>query len=359
MRIGLIGWYGHQNAGDERMLFCLKKFFHGNDFIVTNSFDNALRRIDELNTCDFIILGGGGLVLRGFNRYLKLINKIKTRFGCLGISVEAVHEDNIKFIAALIKKSEFIVVRDGQSKIFLGNSDKVIIAPDLTYLYPFDIVEPQKSEVCGINLRYWHFWKSYHGGVSFELMIYLNSIYQKFSGIYPFSKWESRKAVDIIKTKFIKIYPFSKWESRKAVDIIKTKFDKNLGIPLYLEDVYHNDYAIMKDIIHDIENDFSPEMFIKCKYFIGMRLHSLIFASQMGIPFISLSYQPKNIEFCKLLELPELSTNIYDLSELPDKINLIKNSHQEIREKILDYRNKSKNEIHLVMNSVSNVMKKQ
>jgi len=37
-----------------------------------------------------------------------------------------------------------------------------------------------------------------------------------------------------------------------------------------------------------------------CRYIVGMRLHALIFACQAAIPFLSLSYQPKNEGFAGL-----------------------------------------------------------
>jgi len=59
VRIGLIGWYGHSNAGDQRILYCLHRFFEGDDLLVTNSFSDASNRIVELNSCDFVVLAAG------------------------------------------------------------------------------------------------------------------------------------------------------------------------------------------------------------------------------------------------------------------------------------------------------------
>src|SRR4051794_3592764 len=82
MRIGLIGWYGRQNAGDERILHAIRVAFSRHDVLPTNSFDHAWSIIDELNRCDLVLLGGGGLILRGFGVYAGLIGAIKPRFAC-------------------------------------------------------------------------------------------------------------------------------------------------------------------------------------------------------------------------------------------------------------------------------------
>jgi hypothetical protein len=102
MRLGLIGWYGHENAGDERILYCLRRLFAGKDLLVTQGFDDALRRLPDLDRCDFVVLGGGGLILRGCNRYARIFESVKTRFGCLGLGVETRHPDNEALIRVLL-----------------------------------------------------------------------------------------------------------------------------------------------------------------------------------------------------------------------------------------------------------------
>lgn len=60
MTIGLIGWYGHNNAGDDRILWCLRRFFEGTDLLVMQGLGDAWDNLAALNKCDFVALGGGG-----------------------------------------------------------------------------------------------------------------------------------------------------------------------------------------------------------------------------------------------------------------------------------------------------------
>jgi hypothetical protein len=207
MKIGIIGWYGHGNAGDERILYCLRRFFDGHDLLVTAGFNDATRRIDELNSCDYVLLGGGGLILRGINKHAGLIQALKPPLGCVGLGVEASHEDNAEFITRLKEKAEFILVRDAESRTLLQNHFKVIVGPDLTHLYPFDVVAPTDAETCGLNLRPWHFWNCEHGSAEHERMVAALKRNPYLQAEYSGPKWEPAKACRVIQQQFGRVIP--------------------------------------------------------------------------------------------------------------------------------------------------------
>jgi len=335
MRIGVIGWYGHQNAGDERILYCLRRFFDGHEFLVTTSFGNAVERIEELNHCDYVLLGGGGLILRGINTYTALIEQIKRPFGCVGLGVEACHNDNAAFIDAMKEKAQFILVRDEQSRRSLQNHFKVIVGPDLTFLYPLDVVEPTEADTCGVNLRDWYFWKCEHGGEYYKHMMSL-----------------SRSNPDLEKE-----YPHSKWEPAKAFGIIEKRFSNLLAVPLCFENNRKGDHVLLRFFFDKVDDTISlPRIYSSCRYLVGMRLHSLIFACQSGIPFVSLSYQPKNERFCRALGLEKLSVDLFDLSELDSAISVVKDSYSQLREKLIFERDRAHAEITSTMNEIRRLM---
>lgn len=330
MKIGIIGWYGHENAGDERLLFSLQHFFKDHDFLVTSGFDDAFRKIVELNRCDYIILGGGGLVLRGVGRHSALIDSLKPNFGCVGISVEAVHEDNRAFIAAIKQKADFIYVRDLNSQFLLQNHPKVVVGPDLSFLYPFETIESAKLESCGVNLRYWHYAKVEYGSRLYRWLVYLDKRIPYFQRFYPFQKWQPRKLIANLHKRFKKILP----------------------LPLYTESKRKNDVIVLQQYFDNVPISFSPELFIPARYFVGMRLHSLIFASQMGIPFLSLSYQPKNVAFCKSIQL-DCSIDLFDLSRLENRLEYLKEHYSEIRSHLLEFTDRQRKHAWELMNSIS------
>ncbi|MGQ9652148.1 MAG: polysaccharide pyruvyl transferase family protein [Phycisphaerae bacterium] len=314
MRIGLIGWYGHENAGDERILYCLKRFFVDHDLYVTGWYEDALSKIEALNTCDFVLLGGGGLVIRGLNNCLPLLEGLKTRWGCVGISVEAANKDNAKFIQFVKEHAEFILVRDRRSKELLGQ-DGVLVAPDLTFLYPFSVSTPVAVDRCGVNLRPWHFWPSeYRSKHYYQMLAWTKRI--------PFLE---------------QCYPFPKWNPRRALAIIQRDFADLVPIPLYFERDQENDQTVLQTYFEQVDHVFAPTSLAACRFLVGMRLHALIFACQMGIPFVSLSYQPKNVEFCKALGLESLSVDLFRMSHLKRAIAYLKAEYDHVRQNLMDY----------------------
>ncbi|MGA1864507.1 MAG: polysaccharide pyruvyl transferase family protein, partial [bacterium] len=205
----------------------------------------------------------------------------------------------------------------------------------LTFLYPFDIVDEKKDDICGFNLRYWFFWKAQlHGGYH-NLMIKMNSICSVLKNIYPLKKWEPDKTVEIIKRNFKHILP----------------------ITFYSEENTINDYVILSGYFKNVNPLFDISLYDKIRYLVGMRYHSIIFAVQCGIPFISLSYQPKSIKFCSDIDLSMLSVDIFNLNELEDKIDYVKDNYQHIRNHILSYREKAVNEIKYIFTSISDLIK--
>ena len=330
MRIGLIGWYGHENAGDDRMLCCLRRFFGMHDLLVTTSYADALLKMDNLNRCDYVLLGGGGLVLRGFGVYASIVEQLRPRFACVGISVEAVHRDNIALIEVIQKKAEFILVRDARSRSLLERHYKVIVGPDLTFLYPYAVVDPVDGETCGVNLRHWHYWRCDYRGRYYHFM----------------------RALDRRFPALRRLYPLPKWLPERALRILSDEFSTLIPVPLYTEKNHTNDSEVLRSFLGEVDCRFAPDHYRSCRYFVGMRVHSLMFAAQTGIPFVSLSYQPKNEEFCRAIALEHLSVDLCDLSKLRTAISTLKDSYVEIRQKLIDYRDKSRDEIRQIMTMV-------
>lgn len=318
MRIGILGWYGHQNFGDERILYCLKKILQGHDILVVGGWNEAREALSELNSCDYVLIGGGGLILRGCSKHVDIIERLHVPFSCVGISVEAEHREMLPFIEILNAKADRIIVRDSVSENIFGSNPKIEICPDLTFLYPLEIVSPTETEICGLNLRPWFFWKGQLHG-DFHLFMYRQS--RKYQNLSKF-------------------YPFQKWDPDAVVPVLKRSFNYLIPMPFYFEEVEENDKTLMQRYFNEVPGSFSLIKFDQIRYLIGMRLHAIIFSVQCGIPFLSLSYQPKNIRFCKDLGLENLSVDIFNWrKQIPEKIEYIRSNYNEIRNIMLDVRN--------------------
>jgi polysaccharide pyruvyl transferase WcaK-like protein len=334
MQIGLIGWYGQGNAGDERILYCIRRFFQDHDLFVTTAWQDALDKVEDLNRCEFVLVGGGGLILRGVDHWTKLLMSLDPPMGCIGISVETEHSDAAQFIEILKTRSEFILVRDKQSTKFFQDHPNVIVAPDLTFLYPYEPVQLSENCVLGLNLRPWHYWRGELYGVRYVRMAMLNHY-------LPFLE---------------RIYPFEKWCPDKLVTQLQQLFTQLLPIPLCSSSDGTNDVSLLKEYFPNVSEGFVPADMAACRYLIGMRLHSLIFACQMGVPFISLSYMPKNHRFCESVGLASFSLQLYDLSELSQAVSQLKASTYVVREQLLQVSRENRASIERAMHDIMAVM---
>lgn len=335
MKIGLIGWYGHNNYGDERMLFCIRRYFSRHDVFVTSAWNEARDNLSKLNKCNYVLVGGGGFTLNSSGRAKEIILGLTVPFAAIGISIEAMHSEMREFIDILTQRAEFILVRDRRSKMLMGNHYKVIVGPDLTFLYPFKIVDVVEDNICGLSLMHWFWWRNDNWGCYHNIMKFLNKHIPIFERIYLGKKWNPQISVRIIRSKFSEVYP----------------------IPFYFEEGANNDIRLLKRYFQNVPERFDISTYGKIRYLVGMRYHSIVFATQCGIPFISLSYEPKNDEFCSELGLDVLSLDIYKkMDELESKVDYIQDHYHKIRARLIEYREKSIREIRYIFKSISRLI---
>jgi polysaccharide pyruvyl transferase WcaK-like protein len=334
MRIAIIGWYGHCNAGDDRILLCLQRFFQDDEIIATHGFADALRRIDELNRCDYVLIGGGGLIMRSFNVYADLVYRLRAPLGCVGISVEAVGADNRRLIEGIKERARFILVRDRRSQQLLGNIGKVLVGPDLSFLYPFPVARIPTDDSCGVNLRDWYYWRSVHLGRFYNLMKWLDSTSPMVASLYPLPRWRPARVIEILRRDFRRLVP----------------------IPLYTEPGAVTDAALLRRFLGQVPDEFSPELLGSCEFAVGMRLHFAIFACQMGVPFVSLAYMPKNLQFCNSIGMERLAVDLFEPATIAARIDEVKASAKHIRQHLLDTTRGHERTIHSLMRQVCAVM---
>jgi glycosyltransferase involved in cell wall biosynthesis/polysaccharide pyruvyl transferase WcaK-like protein len=332
MKLGLIGWYGHANAGDERILECLRRQFPDDERVVVGSLDDAMRRIDELNGCDFVLLGGGGLVLRRFGRFARLFEDLTVPFGCVGLGIEARHADNRDLIDVLEERAEFLYVRDRASLGRLDRRFKAIVAPDLTFLAPFDVAEWEAEPRCAMNLRPWRSWGLEYQGHADRAMRWLN---ERLPGALVPTGWDPASSIAMVRSRMLEVE----------------------SCPLYTESGRENDASILRSFFEDVPAAFAPEQIATNNYFVGMRLHGLIFSCQMGIPFLSLSYQPKNEAFCADLGLEKLSIPLGHDDALESSLDFLLAEGREIRSSLLDRRSEYEAQARTLMNGIERLIR--
>ncbi len=317
MKIGIVGWYGHENLGDERILHCLRLFLSQHEMFVLGDWGEARAELDMLNRCDYVLFGGGGIILRGCNAFVDILDRLKVPFSFIGVSVEAVHRDMDVFLQVMKDKAERIVVRDCQSLAIIDSPCNAEVAPDLTFLDPFPVLEPNHEDVCGLNLRPWFFWKAQLHGRVHKSMNFLSKALPGLSVAYPFAKWSPDDFASRVLGHFAEV----------------------VALPFYFEEGLANDSILMSRFFSEMPDCMEQINYSGLRYLIGMRFHSIVFALQAGIPFLSLSYQPKNNAFCSDIDMQYLIVDLYDWEPTFDsKVSLLKDRFDEIREKLLSCR---------------------
>ncbi len=341
MNIALLGWYGHGNAGDERIEFCMNKFLteRGHRCYV-HDFSKFLKQPEkEINRYDYILMGGGGLIHNGQNKLVKKLDKIRSRFSCIGIGIEGFSASNKKFIGALLEKSEFFMVRDRASYRLTGPHYKAVCSHDLSFLYPYPAVEmcDPGEQSCGLNLLDWPFWN-----------VEYNTRLDKY-----LRRWKFQK--------FVSLYPFGKHDPQKIILLTKENFNNIQGIPFYTNNKPHRYMSdgrlLVKHGVHLAQGEcFDIELMKRLPFHIGMRFHHMVFCIQLGIPCIGLAYQRKNYSIVKETGVPKIGVDIYDIEKLPGAIRYMKDNRDEIRRKFLKYRSRAHGELWETMGKITRLM---
>lgn len=150
MNIAIFGWYHHRNAGDDRIQQCLTRWLDGH----TLAFLPAGRHppVHLLRTYDAAILGGGGLIRdRGgmFRDMARWVRQAGIPVALAGVSVEGITPGLRRELRELLDLDLccFAWFRDRGSLEAVGDHPRAFVAPDATWLYPF---EPAAEEGRGL-----------------------------------------------------------------------------------------------------------------------------------------------------------------------------------------------------------------
>lgn len=342
----MIGWYNRKNTGDERILQCLKRFFNRHEHSIHPfNIGDAKKNIDRINSYDYVLLGGGGLILRGFNKQYTLFDKIRRPLGCVGIGVEAMNRGMEKSVNLLLEKSDFILVRDKESKEMLRNNFKTIVGPDLTFLSSYDLSVPTDDRIVGLNLRYWCSFEAEYGTPYWYLRNYMEKNFRSLGIVWPWRKWDERKFVSLLRE-------------------FKGNF---LPMPFYFEDVklvrtrsYESDVDVLRRYFGRVPAAFDPSWFSRIRYLVAMRFHAILFSVQCGIPFVCISNQPKCTRFCRSIGMNYYCLDIFsNYDKILDRLVDLENNYEKIRQKLVINRQKLSNEINHIMSKILTYMESQ
>lgn len=329
MTIAILGWYHRNNAGDDRILECINKKLstYGTiDTVVFVAWEDLKTKISKINNCDFLLVGGGGLILRSTNRLVDDFKNITIDWAFFGVSVDSVGADNKLFIDHIANHAKFILVRDDFSyNVFktLQNA-KIYQAPDLTFLYPY-----KPSEVSAIENK-----------VSLSLRPWKPNLFKQFTkNYYRFNHLVHKFPF------LIKLPGF--WNEQRFVKLLKTN-DKLIikPFPLYFDKTSGDDKIISRYFEVAEDDSFDIEILKNSSYLIGMRLHSLIFATQLGIPFIAMNYASKVKNYSALVGMSKYVLELKYYHQIQKKINQLNSKKNHLSKQLLSKTAKFEQEVH-------------
>jgi len=242
MRIGVLGWFGYCNAGDDRIAEVLTRRLES--FHLT--FLPSVPPPPEVaNWFDAILLTGGswhprnGLAIE-FHRWSRGVN---VPILALGLGVESMTPELRAGSVALLRRCDMVWVRDEESRQLLGDSANIVVGPDLTWVDPY--LAGKGGSTIALNLRPWS-----RVGWSPEDWV------RAARGLGQEEKLEA-------------------W-------------------PLALADA-----RLLGKFLGGVPDAFDPEIARCSRLVVSMRLHGLIFAAQMGVPAIGIRYDPKCERFLR------------------------------------------------------------
>jgi len=357
-KIIISGWFGSGNAGDEAILLSeikmFKRFLPKAKITVLSenptytkrlqkvegikfSLTNLIKILKTIKPNDIFILGGGGLVqdqssvLNIPYHLIKIILALllNLKIGLLFVGIGPVNSKLNRILTKIIlNKVKVIVVRDENSKIFLR--ELKIKVPILVGADPTIFLKPKKTQKC-IDL----FNKIREKEIT-KIGIALRSF--GYMGTWFYLK---KKIL-----KYNRDFQFSKFK-RKISKICDWLIDNYKANIIFLDFYPDRDNKIAKEIISRMKNKDKTFIFTEWEdpsellyviknldILIGMRLHSLIFSSAVGTPFIGINYAPKIENFVNSLNLQSCLINL-------NKINIktLKNKLEKILSKKVSIKN--------------------
>jgi polysaccharide pyruvyl transferase WcaK-like protein len=265
MDIGILGWYGKKNIGDDAFCKVMLDFFENPASMVGNnvSFYTPPNKPEG----DVIILGGGAVVSP---YYLNLLPKDKPLYA-LGVNLEYESEANL---IRNIPFHEVVVRQEADIPLLNDMPFKVTLAPDLAFWYktPYKPTSENRSRRVGVMLTDY-------------IKPAINRSFDKSGERYKKFIVEMAARLDslIEEGYVVYLYPCSTggYGDDRRINLDVKAFMKHEPV-IYLE-------------------SFTPEKLINhlawCDFTICMRLHAHIFSAIAKTPCISITFTRKVCEF--------------------------------------------------------------
>lgn len=323
------GYYGFGNCGDEAILMAMlqefSKFISKDKIIILSNEPektkslykvHSIYRLDifriltRLRKADVFISGGGGLLQdvsgKGFSvlYYLALIviaRYFNTKTVVYGQGIGPIKKTiNKNLIRLVLKNVDLIIVRDEKSKIFLEKlsilKKKIVVNADSAFLIKKRELSENIKKKYGLEVN--------SIGFPFPDNPLIGIVIRNCNAIkldYDKKIMQFAEIADHL----IEKYNF---------DVVFIPFQIKKDILLIKDIVSKMKYSNAKIIEEELAPDEMLSLISKLTILLGMRLHSIIFATIVNVPFIAIDYDPKVKNYVYSLDLPDLLVKINQLT---------------------------------------------
>lgn len=307
MRVVISGYYGFDNVGDEAILYSIIQVLRESDpnieiVVLSNNpaYTEGMYQVKAINRWSFVgiykalkhadgLISGGGSLLQDetgmrsipyYTGVMKLAHLLKKPVFIYAQGMGPIHGRMNRHIVGRMLKSTFITVRDQASKKLLqkiGIKNDIEIVPDPVLGLT---LSGSKSDwwdrqgftgpVVTVSVREWPSSMDYKARIA--------------------------KALDTIAhegTSIVFVPMHGELDEKASKETAKKMKENSFIVPYY---------STLEEKITIIGNS---------NLLVGMRLHSLIFASITYTPFIAISYDPKIEAYAEIAEQPMIGHVVF------------------------------------------------
>lgn len=321
-----VGCLGYGNLGDEAVFYAIKGMLNQKMFLYeipySKPFSGRIFRKYFFKPPDYIILGGGTVILKGISEsFLRIVDSFKLKYPKADVFVFGAgvadtvlaskngFPTNINDWHKFLNKCKYIFVRGRLSKEALETtfgitktSIKILHDPSISFLKK-RILNKGKTKTIGINF-----------------CDILGRIYgQDQEAVTTFFK----QAIQALLEQGWKVHLYSTVIS--DVNFMKGYLSEELMDGLNVMD---KSFSLKESL----------EFFEGIDVFIGQRLHSVIFSAITYTPFYAIEYESKTSDFLLTLgyENRSMRTDNLDLAVLLKRINEIYENIEQEQQKLFE-----------------------
>lgn len=276
MRVAVIGYFGHLNAGDELLQAALTHALSDHLLMFTSWYSPEI-----LNEADLVIVGGGGQWPGSafFREGEWIARRLKAPLMVLGISATRDDPEVRDRTLPLIDKALLFHVRDAETKRILDDHPAIVVGVDLFWWMPWDGTDTpaaDRPETAALALRDW-----------------------------TLEAWDPAAVVDTVR-RSLAVLPYPFHYGSMAGNLKSMVDDRTFLTRLGLEGVP----AV-----------WSAAPARQADLTVAMRYHAVQVAVRCGRPAIGLDIDPKIRRFFDQEGIGELCVGLGDLEALRDALS--------------------------------------